>query len=96
LTILRDYAEEFVSFLDDIAMIGMRILGNPLRGDDRIVSDESGAVIRGLVMTVLMQPSYRYTAKALSLDETSKVLLLSTEGDTDPTMYRKIVWGSWE
>jgi len=82
LTILRDYAEEFVSFLDDIAMIGMRILGNPLRGDDRIVSDESGAVIRG--------------AKALSLDETSKVLLLSTEGDTDPTMYRKIVWGSWE
>ena len=30
--------------------------------------------------------------KALKLDENSKVLLISTEGDTDPEKYRSIVW----
>ena len=28
----------------------------------------------------------------LKLDENSKVLLFSTEGDTDPDKYREIVW----
>ena len=28
----------------------------------------------------------------LGLDETSRVLLISTEGDTDPTRYESIVW----
>jgi len=75
-------------------MSGMRILGNPLQGDDRVISGESGAVTLGLLTTVLTQASCRNIAKALRLDETSKVLLLSTEGDTDPSMYREIVWDS--
>ena len=94
--ILRDYADVFVACPDYVAMRGMRILGNPLQGDERIISGESGAVTLGLLTTVLAQASCRKIAKALSLDETSKVLLLSTEGDTDPSMYRKIVWGSLE
>ncbi len=28
----------------------------------------------------------------LNLDENSRILLFSTEGDTDPDKYRKIVW----
>jgi len=28
----------------------------------------------------------------LGLDENSKILLFSTEGDTDPEQYRSIVW----
>jgi diaminopropionate ammonia-lyase len=94
--ILRDYADVFVACPDYIAMRGMRILGNPLQGDDRVISGESGAVTLGLLTTVLAQASCRKIAKALRLDETSKVLLLSTEGDTDPSMYRKIVWGLLE
>ena len=94
--ILRDYADVFVACPDYIAMRGMRILGNPLQGDERVISGESGAVTLGLLTTVLAQASYRSIAKALQLNETSKVLLLSTEGDTDPSMYRKIVWGSLE
>jgi len=91
--ILRDYADVFVACPDYIAIKGMRILGNPLQDDERVISGESGAVTLGLLTTVLAQTSYRKIAKALQLNETSKVLLLSTEGDTDPSMYRKIVWG---
>lgn len=29
---------------------------------------------------------------ALKLDANSKVLVISTEGDTDPEMYKSIVW----
>jgi diaminopropionate ammonia-lyase len=92
--ILRDYADVFVACPDYVAMRGMRILGNPLQGDDRVISGESGAVTLGLLTTVLAQASCRKIADALRLDKTSKVLLLSTEGDTDPSMYRTIVWGS--
>jgi len=74
----------------------MRILGNPLQGDDRVISGESGAVTLGLLTTVLAHASCRKIADALQLNESSKVLLLSTEGDTDPLMYRKIVWGLYE
>jgi diaminopropionate ammonia-lyase len=91
--ILRDYADVFVACPDYVAVRGMRILGNPLHGDDRVISGESGAVTLGLLAVVLEQASCRQIAEALSLDETSRVLLLSTEGDTDPSMYRKIVWG---
>jgi diaminopropionate ammonia-lyase len=91
--ILRDYADVFVACPDYVAMRGMRILGNPLQGDDRVISGESGAVTLGLLTVVLGQASCQQIAEALRLDETSKVLLLSTEGDTDPHMYRKIVWG---
>lgn len=94
--ILRDYADFFVACPDYVAMRGMRILGNPLQGDDRVISGESGAVTLGLLTTVLAQKSSKKITDALCLDKSSKVLLLSTEGDTDPSMYRKIVWGSLE
>jgi len=90
--ILRDYADVFVACPDYVTVKGMRILGNPLHGDDRVISGESGAVTLGLLTVVLRQASCRHIAEALRLDKTSKVLLLSTEGDTDPHMYRKIVW----
>ena len=91
--ILRDYADVFFACPDYVAMRGMRILGNPLNGDDRVISGESGAVTLGLLTSVCVQASCHKIAKALQLNESSKILLLSTEGDTDPSMYRKIVWG---
>ena len=94
--ILRDYADVFIACPDIVAMRGMRILGNPLQGDERVISGESGAVTLGLLASVCRQASCQKIAQALRLNDSSKVLLLSTEGDTDPSMYRKIVWGSME
>jgi len=94
--ILQDYADVFIACPDYVTIKGMRLLGNPLPGDARIISGESGAVTLGLLVYLLEDPSYRAMAKALRLDSTSKVLLISTESDTDPAMYRKIVRGEDE
>ena len=36
--------------------------------------------------------AYKELREKLELNEDSKVLLFSTEGDTDPEKYREIVW----
>ena len=90
--ILRNHVKVFVSCPDWVAARGMRVLGAPLSGDPRVISGESGAVGAGLVDTIMTDESYAGLREAIGLDETSSVLLFSTEGDTDPVNYRKVVW----
>ncbi len=92
--LLRDYADGFAACPDAVAAKGMRVLGNPLAGDDRVISGESGAVTLGLVFSLLKQPEFESLKKNLQINSESRILLFSTEGDTDPAMYRRIVWGS--
>lgn len=47
----------------------------------------------GLVATVMQDPDYQELREALQLDETSSVLMFSTEGDTDPDNYKKFYGG---
>jgi diaminopropionate ammonia-lyase len=91
--ILRDYADVFVACSDGPALRGMRVLGNPLAGDDRIISGESGAVTLGLLYALMRQPTLIPSKEALHLNDRSGILLFSTEGDTDPDHYREVVWG---
>jgi len=91
--ILRDFADGFVACPDRVTMKGMRVLGNPLGSDQRIVSGESGAVTLGLLYHLMTESEYASLRKGLHLDQDASILLFSTEGDTDPEMYRKIVWG---
>ncbi len=90
--ILRDYSSAFVSCPDYVATRGMRIYGNPLPGDPRVCSGESGAVTLGLLSLFMQAPSLASARAALGLDAQSRVLLVSTEGDTDPQRYLDIVW----
>lgn len=90
--ILNDYADSFVSMPDNIAAKGMRILGNPLEGDQTIISGESGAATLGFVAEVLENKDLNGLKDKLRLNSESKVLCISTEGDTDREHYRKIVW----
>jgi diaminopropionate ammonia-lyase len=46
----------------------------------------------GLLVEILTNDSYRDLRKKMSLLKESRVLIFSTEGDTDPDHYRKIVW----
>jgi len=92
--ILHSCADVFVTCSDSVAIKGMRILANPLAGDDKVVSGESGAVTTGLLGCLVGDARYREIAEALKITQESKVLLISTEGDTDPDMYQKIVSGS--
>ena len=90
--ILKNYSEAFISAPDWVSAKGMRILGNPLVGDEKVISGESGAVTTGTLVSIMQDESLAELRKALKLDENSKVLLISTEGDTDPDKYRSIVW----
>ena len=94
--VLRDHADYFVSEPDSAAATGMRVLGNPLTGDPKVVSGESGAATLGFVAEVMRRPELKGLRDELKLDQNSRVLCFSTEGDTDKANYRKIVWdGAW-
>lgn len=90
--VLNAYAENFLSVPDEVAAHGMRVLGNPLKGDERIISGESGAVTMGVVSQVMTLEELEDIKEALKLDENSVVLCFSTEGDTDFEHYRDVVW----
>lgn len=88
---LDAYARNFFSVPDEVAAYGMRMLGNPLDGDERIVSGESGAVTAGLVSEILRRDDLRPIRETLALDRDAVILCFSTEGDTDSENYRKIL-----
>ena len=90
--ILRNHTTAFVSCPDWVTARGMRTLGAPEKGDPRVISGESGAVTTGLVETLMLDPEYAELKELIGLDKTSSVLCFSTEGDTDPDQYRRIVW----
>lgn len=90
--ILKFYSSSFISCPDWVAANGMRILGNPLNTDRKIVAGESGAVTAGFIATIMIDERYKDLRKELKLDENSKILLFSTEGDTDPDDYRDVTW----
>ena len=91
--VLRDFAEYYFSCPDFVAAEGMRQLANPLGGDDAIVSGESGAATFGMLLQLLTRDAFRETRMRMGLDEKAVILLVSTEGDTDPGCYREVVEG---
>ena len=91
--ILRNHADAFLSCPDWVSAKGMRMLAAPVKGDPAVTSGESGAVGMGVLAALMGDPSYQDLREALGLSQDSRVLLFSTEGDTDPEQYRKIVWG---
>lgn len=91
--ILRNHVANFASCPDWVTERGMKMLGAPIKGDPQVTSGESGAVGMGLVASLMQDPEYADLKKQLQLDENSKVLMFSTEGDTDPDNYKKILWG---
>ena len=64
------------------------------RSEDMV--DIQQAKVIDLVETGNVSATSEYSAyidsEALKLDENSNVLVISTEGDTDPVRYREIVW----
>ena len=90
--ILKNHTAFFVSCPDWVAAKGMRMLAAPLKGDRQVVSGESGAVSMGLIAALMEDSELEELREALSLNENSRILFFSTEGDTDPQRYRDIVW----
>lgn len=90
--ILWDCADVFLACPDYVAAKGMRVYAVPLKGDPFIVSGESGAVTLGALMYVAENPQFADLKALLKLDRNSQVLLINSEGNTDPEYFRRIVW----
>ena len=90
-SILKDTAEAFIHCSDDISAKGMRILGRPTGNDMKIISGESGSVTTGALHEIMTNSELKTMKEQLKLNETSRVLLINTEGDTDPENYQRVM-----
>ena len=88
---IRDKADFFCACDDVITEEGMRAYAKPLGNDNAVVAGESGAVTFGLVNRILQDETLR---KLFRINGDSVILLINTEGDTDPEDYRRIVYGN--
>ena len=86
--ILKRLTAAYLSCEDAAAARGMRVLARPLAGDKAIVSGESGASTLSALLDAAVDEKAR---EALGLDGNARVLLFSTEGDTDPVNYRRVM-----
>ena len=80
--ILKNHVDTFIATPDWVAA----------KGDQPVTSGESGAAPFGTLACIMTMDEYKPLREHLGLDENSKVLLFSTEGDTDPDRYKSIVW----
>ena len=88
---VRNKAAFFCACNDIITEEGMRAYANPVGGDKAIVAGESGAVTFGLTNRILQDETLR---NLFRITADSVILLINTEGDTDPEGYRNIVYGN--
>ncbi len=84
--LLRDGFEAYVRIGDDRAREGMRALASV-----GVVSGESGAAGLGGLLELVGDPELAGLRGELGLGGSSRVLLISTEGATDPDAYLRIV-----
>ena len=90
--VLWDCTHVFMSCPDFVAARGMRMYAVPLAGDPFIVSGESGAVTLGALSFVMQRSELAPLREKLGLGPDSHVLLVNSEGNTDPDDFRKVVW----
>ncbi len=81
----------FMTVSDSDAVDAMRSYYYPQGDDPQIISGESGASSLAALKALCEKTDYKDAREFLALKETSTVLLLNTEGDTDPEFFRKTV-----
>jgi diaminopropionate ammonia-lyase len=86
-------AHSYVAIDDRYAIDAVRAFATPLAGDPPIVSGETGATGLAALLAAREHPGLR---ELLEIDAASRVLLLGSEGDTDPEIYRRITGRSAE
>lgn len=86
--VLSAGAQAAIVIDDEWARIGMRKLAKPIGQDPAIVGGECSGGGIGAVIAATSQPDL---AGALALGTTSRVVVIGTEGATDPAIYREII-----
>lgn len=88
---VRRGVELFLTVTDDYAEEAMRRLARPSGDDPPIVAGESGAAGLGGLLALLQAPEFTAAREFLHLGGATQVLLINTEGATDPAGYARVV-----
>ncbi|MFA5520232.1 MAG: diaminopropionate ammonia-lyase [Castellaniella sp.] len=91
--VLRPGAQAFMQVPDAEALACMRLLAEPAGTDVPVVAGESAVAGLAACRLALADPAAR---EVLALDADSRLLVFSSEGDTDPGLYETIVGRSAE
>jgi diaminopropionate ammonia-lyase len=86
--ILANGADDFMTLSEEAVPLTMRMLAKGYGKDPAVEAGESA--VPGLAAAILARQSPEFAA-ALGLDSDSKVLVLGTEGATDPEVYQQLV-----
>ena len=88
--ILAEEAADFVTIPDSIVAPAVRLLANGETGDPVVEAGESAVAGLSALIAACQSPEMKAT---LGLDETSRVLLIGSEGVTDPAIFAAIMEG---
>ncbi|NNE80195.1 MAG: diaminopropionate ammonia-lyase [Silicimonas sp.] len=88
--ILAEEADDFLTVPETLVGPAVRLLARPLPGDPAIEAGESA--IAGLAALIAARGDDALSSK-LALDTASRVLLIGSEGVTDPAIFQKIMSG---
>ena len=91
--LLKHGINHYATLSDDHALEAMRVFANPHASDPKIVSGETGSTGLGLLLAA---QGNTQVWNALGLNADSRVLLIGSEGDTDPTIFKEVVGRSAE
>lgn len=89
--VLRAGIDLFLAVDDAFAEEAMRRLAAGTWGDPRVVAGESGAAGLAGLLALCRKPELRRAREAVGLGPRGRVLVVNTEGATDPASYRRIV-----
>ncbi|GAB5550275.1 MAG: diaminopropionate ammonia-lyase [Sandaracinaceae bacterium] len=85
--VLGTHADAFLTLPDAVVPPAMRLLASAPYGDPPLVAGESAVAGLAALIACCAQPQL---AEPLGLSETSRVLVIGTEGATDPDLYHSL------
>lgn len=89
--VLSEEADDFLTMPESLVAPAVRLLARPLPGDEAIEAGESA--IAGLAALIAARQDADLSAR-LGLDANSRVLLIGSEGVTDPAIFAQIMEGA--
>ncbi|MEO1502520.1 MAG: diaminopropionate ammonia-lyase, partial [Pseudomonadota bacterium] len=89
-SVLADAAHDFITIPENIVGPMVRILSNGACGDASLDAGESGVAGLCAVVAAAKQPALQ---RNLCLDANSRIVVIGSEGITDPNVYAQIIAG---
>lgn len=88
--VIKDSAKFYGTLSEDVDAQGMARLARPIGDDPKVVSGESGAAGFAYIYEILANKDLEKDREELGIDQNSRIIVLSTEGNTDPDNYQQI------